>query len=154
MVMQRWDPFREMRRMEDTIEQMRRRFGSQGVDSSGPEAWVAPLDIIQEGDNIVLHASLPGVNPDQINVTYEDGVLTIEGRTENSFEHQEGNYLMRERHAGRFHRSVRLPDVVDVDKAETSYQSGVLTVTLPKAEEKRARKLDVQVKEPQKTIAG
>tara|TARA_B100001179_G_C18476492_1_gene353773 strand:+ start:235 stop:543 length:309 start_codon:yes stop_codon:yes gene_type:complete len=91
----------------------------------------------------VVRASLPGVDSDEIKVTIEDGVLTIDGETKVDDEVKVGNYLIRERRAGSFHRSVRLPDSVDVDQAETNYDEGVLTVASPKAESKRAKQLTV-----------
>ena len=81
------------------------------------EGWAIPLDVVQEGDNIVVHASLPGVNPSDLNVSIESDVLTIRGQTASDSQRQEGNYLMRERHTGSFHRSLRLPDTLDVEKA-------------------------------------
>ena len=104
-----------------------------------------PLDVVQEGDNILVHASLPGVKPKDIQVTIENEVLTIAGETRTDHEERNGNYLMRERRVGKFHRSQRLPDTVDTEKAETRYEDGVLTVTFPKVESKRAKRLEVKV---------
>ena len=91
----------------------------------------------------MVRASLPGVDPDEIKVTIEDGALTIDGETKVDDEAKVGNYLIRERRAGSFHRSVRLPDSVDVDQVETNYDEGVLTVAFPKAESKGAKQLTV-----------
>ena len=91
----------------------------------------------------MVRASLPGVDSDEIKVTIEDGVLTIDGETKVDDEVKVGNYLIRERRAGSFHRSARPPDSVGVDKAETNYDEGVLTVAFPKAESKRAKQLTV-----------
>ena len=94
-----------------------------------------------------MRASLPGVSPDNIQVSIEDNVLTIRGETASHFENTEGNYLMRERRSGSFHRSLRLPDTVDQDRAEPRYEHGVLTINLPKAEAKKAKQFDVKVVE-------
>ena len=148
MLMQRRSPFGELRQMQDTMDRMWRRFGtSQHEDSGGFEAWAAPLDVLAHGDDFVVRASLPGVAPDNIQVSIEDNVLTIRGETASQFESTEGSYLMRERRSGSFHRSLRLPDTVDQDKAEPRYEHGVLTVTLPKAEAKRTKQFDVKVSE-------
>ena len=89
----------------------------------------------------MVRASLPGVDSDEIKVTIEDGVLTIDGETKVDDEVKVGNYMIRERRAGSFHRSVRLTESVDVDQAGTNYDEGVLTVAFPKAESKCSKQL-------------
>ena len=91
----------------------------------------------------MVRASLPGVDSDEIKVTIEDAVLTIDGETKVDDEAKVGNYLIRECRTGSFHRSVSLPDSVDADQAETNYDEGVLTVAFPKAESKCAKQLTV-----------
>ena len=95
---------------------------------------------------------MPGVAPSDIHVSIEDDVLTIKGETASHFENSEGSYLMRERRNGSFHRSLRLPDTVDHDKAEPHYEHGVLTITLPKAEAKKAKHFEVKVAEGPEAI--
>lgn len=145
MVMRRWDPFIELRRMQDNMDHLWRGFSQPSNGNSEMEGWAIPLDVVQEGDNIVVHASLPGVNPSDLNVSIENDVLTIRGQTTSDSERQEGNYLMRERHTGSFHRSLRLPDTLDLDNAHSSYDNGVLTISLPKVEAKQARQLPIKV---------
>ena len=143
MVLQKWSPFSEFRHMHDSMNRMRHgsgwREGSNGVDS-----WALPLDVVQEGDNIVVHASMPGVEPENIDVTIENDVLTIKGETKIETEQKEGSYMLRERRTGAFRRSLRLPDTVDTDKAETKYENCILTVTISKVEAKKAKKLEVK----------
>ncbi len=146
MGLQRWDPFAELRRMDQTIDRLWRGFGSTGSAEGGLERWGVPLDVVQEGDNIIIHASLPGVGPESIQVTIEDDVLTIRGETASERETKEGSYLMRERRSGSFHRSLRLPDSVDTEKAESSYEHGVLSITFPKQEAKKAKRIEVGIK--------
>jgi HSP20 family protein len=110
------------------------------------ESWAIPLDVIARGDEFIVRATLPGVAPEDIQVSIEDNVLTIKGQTAAQIQNGDGGtYLMRERRTGSFHRALRLPDTVDTDKAHPEYQNGVLTVTIPKAEAKKARQLKVQV---------
>ena len=154
-MMQRRSPFNELRQMQDNMDRMWRRFGSfSQEDGSGMEAWAAPLDVVADGDDFVVRASLPGVSPENIQVSIEDSVLTIRGETASHFENTEGNYLMRERRSGSFHRSLRLPDTVDQNNAEPRYEHGVLTITLPKAEAKKARQFEVKVVEGPPAVAG
>ena len=142
MLLQRWDPLFDFRRRHCIADRTRHGF-PQTVDAVEPKRWSIALDAVEEDEKLVVRASLPGVDPDEIKVTIEDGVLTIDGETKVDDEAKVGNYLIRERRAGSFHRSVRLPDSVDVDQAETNYDEGVLTVAFPKAESKRAKQLTV-----------
>ena len=142
MVLRRWEPLRELRSMEDTINRMWQGFG--GEAGSTAESWRAPLDVVREGDKISVYASLPGVEPGDIDVSIEDNVLTITASAQSDVERREGEYLMRERRAGSFHRALRLPDTVDTDRIEPGYRNGVLTITIPKAESKKARHLKVE----------
>ena len=138
MVLQRWDPFRDLRRIENTMDRFWRGFGAH--ETGG---WAVPLDVVQDGDSIVIHGTLPGVKAEDISVTFDDGVLEIKAESKTDHEEQNGNYLIRERRAGKFRRVIRLPDSVDADKAETRYEDGVLTVTFPKVEARKAKVLEV-----------
>ena len=143
MVLQRWYPFREFRRMDEKMDRLWRGFGvGQDVYSR-----TVPLDVVEEGDEIAVHASVPGVKPENIQVTVEDGVLTIKGEAHGDDEERDGNYLVRERRAGRFHRAIRLPDTVDADKADSRYEHGVVTITFPKVEAKKAKRLEIKTGE-------
>ena len=146
MVLQRWDPFAEMRSMENAMNRMWRGLGQRPAESNGGEHWHIPLDVVEESDDLVVHASLPGIEPGDIEVNVEDGVLTIGGKTSTESETQRGDYLLRERRSGSYHRALRLPDSVDEAKAESSYGRGVLTVRFAKQEAKKARRLEVKVK--------
>ncbi len=139
MVLQRRDPFRDLRRIENTMDRFWRGFGPYET-----RGWAVPLDVVQDGDSIVIHGTLPGVKAEDISVTIDDGVLEIRAESKSDHAEQNGNYLVRERRAGKFHRVLRLPDSVDADKAETRYEDGVLTVRLPKVEARKAKVLEVK----------
>ena len=145
MVLQHWDPVFEPRRMREAMDR-RWRGPAPAVDSRERRGWAIPVDVVEEAEEILVRASLPGVKPEDINVSIEDSVLAIRGESAESRvekERKEGGYLIRERRTGAFHRSLRLPDTVDTDKAKTHYENGILTVTLPKAESKKAKHLKV-----------
>src|ERR671919_538113 len=142
MVLRRWEPFRELRQMQENMDRLWRSF-SPGGDGQDVENWAVPLDVVQEGDNIVVKATVPGVSPEDIDVSIENDVLTIKGHTKEEREHQEGDYLMRERRAGSFYRALRLPDTVDSDKAQPHYEHGVLSITFPRMESKKAKRLQI-----------
>src|ERR671914_324800 len=143
MTLQRWDPFNELRRMQETMNHLWRGFGAGTPYGQGMGNLAVPLDVVQQEDNFVIRASLPGVNPDNIDVSIEDNVLTIRGHSAHEAEHQEGNYLMRERRSGSFYRALRLPDTVDSDQAQPHYENGVLSITFPRMELKRAKRLQI-----------
>ena len=141
MVLQRWDPILGIRRFDRIADRFWRGF------DIGPAATYRslPLDVVEEDNDILVQASVPGVRPEDIQVSVEDGVLTIEGETRTEHEENGGSYLVRERRFGKYRRALRLPDTLDADKGESRYESGVLTVKFPKVEAKKAKKLEVKV---------
>ena len=146
MVLRRWYPLAEIGRMEENANRFRRAFGA-GRSLYWPVSNGAlPLDVEEEDDRIIVRASLPGVRPEDIEVTTEDGVLTIKAESEADSEVNEGAFLIHERRNGSLRRSIRLPDAVDADRAETSYEHGVLTVSFPKQEARKPKRLEVKVK--------
>ena len=145
-MIQRWDPFNDLRQIQDTMDRVWRQIGTGGrAGAPEIEAWAVPLDVIRRGDDTVVRASMPGVSPEEIDVSLEDNVLTIKGRTAEEYSEEQDSYLMRERRTGSFHRALRLPESVDPDRVEPRYDHGVLTITIPRAEAKKARQLQVKV---------
>jgi HSP20 family protein len=152
MLIERWDPFAESRRPLRDFRSAGYHAAvtrPEGTNAEGAraESWRIPLDVVRDGDAVIVEASLPGVRPEDISVTIDDDVLRIAGHTGAEDERATGTYLLSERRTGSFARSVRVPDSVDADNAHTSYEAGVLTVTLPKLETKKAKQLTVEVKE-------
>ena len=143
MVMQQWVPFAEMQRAQENMRRWKTSFGGNGDSEVGGQP--ALLDIAREGDNYIIQVSLPGVGPDNIDVTVEDNVLTIKGDTQSEHDNKEREYLIRERQVASFHRSLRLPDIVDTESINPSYKDGVLTITIPKAASKKAKHLKLLV---------
>ncbi len=150
MVLQRWYPFLELGRIHNSLYRPRLAINpdvNKAINGAGRREWSIPLDIVQEEDKYVVRASLPGIDPENIEVSIDHGVLTIKGRTEAKAEDQreDGKYMVRERRSGSFIRSLRLPETVDADQAKPNYDNGVLTITLPKVESKKAKHLTVTV---------
>ena len=148
MVLTRWDPLFELRRAHHLMDRRWPRFfelpTENGSDNLADHRdWVIPLDIVRNEDNVTVLATLPGVNPDDIDVTVDDGVLSIKAETKADEERKDGDYVVRERRYGNFHRSMRLPENVDAEHAEPHYENGVLTIKLPVAESKKAKQLKV-----------
>ena len=144
MVLQRWYPIAELRRAERAVNRFRRGYGERYSADGATQDWLVPLDVVEEDDQIIVHASVPGVAPEDIEVTIENEVLTIKAQSAEEEERKDGDYLVRERRSGAFHRSLRLPDTVDTEKAESSYKGGVLTISFPKQEAKKAKVIEVK----------
>ena len=141
MVLQRWTPFTDTRRFEYALNRLWR----DGSGRNGERAsWRLPLDVVQDADNIVVKATVPGFKPEDIKAEIENNVLSINAETPSEAQAEETEYLLRERRTGSYQRSVRLPDTVDADKAESTYDNGILTITVPKLEEKKARQIEIK----------
>jgi HSP20 family protein len=108
-------------------------------------AWAPALDIREDADNFIIRAELPGLKREDIEVSLQDGALVISGeRTVEKVE--EGTEVHRqERYYGKFQRALSLPEPVAADKVKADYKDGVLTVTLPKTEEAKPKKIDVSI---------
>lgn len=141
MVLTRLEQYNELRRME-ALNRMR-RWSVGGDSEDAAENWSMPLDVVRCEDDFAIYATLPGVDPAHIEVSVEDNVLTIRATTLSDYQHQDQDYLMHERRAGSFYRALRLPDTVDVNNIKPVYKNGVLKLTIPQLESKKARRLEV-----------
>lgn len=144
MSLMRWDPFAEMRSLREVMDRL---FDESFVQ---PAAWLErtmpgdlDLDLIETGDALVVKASVPGVKPEDVDITVQNNVLTIQGETREEREAAEGRYHRRERRYGSFRRSVALPVDVNADAADARFEDGVLTITLPKTEQARAKRIPI-----------
>ena len=106
--------------------------------------WTPALDLYQNADNIVAVVELPGMRKEDIEISLHDGTLTIAGERKSGASEEE-NAERTERVAGKFRRSITLPTRVDSGKVSASYKDGLLTVTLPKAEEAKPKKIEVSI---------
>jgi HSP20 family protein len=142
MAIEKWQPFGSVRDFDDLFN---RFLGNRSATArhAEPEAWSIPLDVVQDGDNLVVTASVPGTAKNEIDISVDDNVLTIKAETANSSAKDTDGYLLRERRTGSYYRALRLPETVDYENAESTFQNGVLTIKLPKLESKKARKLEI-----------
>lgn len=142
----RWDPFREMETFRETMDRMFDEpwRGRPGLWLQRSEGFPLALDVAEDDTDYIVKASMPGVDPDQVEITLTDNVLTIKGETKSDQDTDEKNYHVRERRFGSFMRSVTLPVPVDADKVEATHENGVLTLRLPKAEAAKPKRISVQ----------
>ena len=104
------------------------------------------IDVYQDNDNVIVETPLPGVDPEKVDITIENDVLTVSGQTEDSQEIKRENYYRKEVRKGSFSRSVILPMSVKADMAEAHSEKGILKIVIPKAEEVKPKKIAVKIK--------
>lgn len=140
----RWDPFSELRQTVDRVldESFRPFRFLTGVAELGE----IPLDMYQTANDVVVKAALPGVQPEQVDITISGDLLTIKGETRVEEEIKREDYFRQERRYGAFSRSVTLPGSLKSEKAEASFENGILTLTIPKAEEAKPRAIKIKPK--------
>ncbi len=139
MAIVRWtDPFQEFAQLQNRINRV--------FSDHASRAWVPPVDIFQNGNKeVVLKAELPDMNREDIQITVENGTLTLKGEKKFSAEAKEEQFHRIERSYGTFTRSFSLPETVDTGKVGAEYKNGVLTITLPLREEAKPRQIKVDV---------
>ncbi len=149
----RWDPFRELVGMRQAMDRL---LEGGYVRPSRPlvgwTEWAQPsLDMYQTPKEVVVKASLPGVNPEDVDIEISGNTLTIKGETKQEDKSEEDDYLCRECHYGSYYRAITLPQAVKGDKAEATFEDGILTLTVPKTEVEKPKKITVRAK---KAIEG
>ena len=141
MSVSRWDPFQDLLAIQDEMNQV---FGRARQGQAGGRVWAPALDISERKDAYVVTVEVPGVEADDIDITLEDGLLTIQGERQFTSESSEQQYHRVERRYGSFRRSITLPSQVQADAIEASFDNGVLEVLVPKAEQARPKKITVR----------
>lgn len=136
----RWDPFREMVTMRRAMDRL---MESSMNEETSPADWSLALDVMEDESGYVVKASVPGVKPEDIDITFNKGMLTIRGEMKEETESNKGQYHLRERRFGTFTRTLALPTGVKPDEINASYNDGVLTLRLPKAEEVKPKRIAV-----------
>ena len=143
----RWDPFRELEEMSDRLNRMVAR---PGTKANGKEAltvadWMPTVDISETAGEYVIQAELPEVKKDDVKVTLEEGVLTIQGQRRQEKDEKTTKYHRIERSYGTFVRSFSLPDQVNESGVKAEFKDGVLNLHIPKSEKAKPRAIEVKV---------
>ena len=143
MAIVRWSPARDLAAAE--IDRLNRMFADFYGEGFG-QGWVPPVDIYQTDQHeVVLKAELPDMNREDIDVSFENGVITIRGERKFDETTRKDQYQRVERHYGSFTRSFTLPNTVDATRISASYKNGVLTVRLPQRDEAKPKQIAVDV---------
>jgi HSP20 family protein len=156
--MMRWDPFQDLRDAQEEMAQMAQMAQMsprlahalglhgqpQGSGRAETTAWAPALDISERKDAYLVTVELPGVEAEDLEITMEDGLLTIQGERQFTSESSEQQFHRIERRYGAFRRSITLPAQVQAEQIEASFDNGVLQIVVPKAEEAKPKRIQVR----------
>jgi HSP20 family protein len=157
----RWDPFRDLMSIQNDLSRLFDRTLSGEGQGSGRElatgsgmagSWAPALDVYETEDRIELRLDLPGIDPEDVELTVEDSTLTVSGTREFRREDSEENYRRVERRFGSFTRSLALPATADAERIQASFDKGVLEVRIPKPEQRKPRRVAISVGDRPTTI--
>jgi HSP20 family protein len=140
-----YDPFRELRSLQDEVNRVfSSSFNRSGDNEMMRGAWSPSVDIYENKDQIVLEAELPGMRPENVDISIENNVLTIHGERKFEKKDEQDNFHRVERSYGSFTRSFTLPPTVTSDNVDASFDNGVLKLTLAKREEAKPRRIEIK----------
>jgi HSP20 family protein len=155
-VMTAWDLFEDLRATQDEMARATRghgwRPGQQFTSGVTPATWAPAADISERKDAYLVSVELAGVKADDLEVTFEDGLLTIQGERRYAHDSAEEKMHRAERYFGAFRRSITLPSHVEADKIQASVQDGVLQVLVPKAPDVQAKRIRVRAGQGQAAL--
>jgi HSP20 family protein len=146
-----WQPMRELesfeRRMTDLFDRFQERFfgGERPRSVWGTENWMPAIESRVEGDNVVVKADLPGIDPKEVTISVVGNELRIEGERKKEEKKEEKDYFYQEVSYGKFARAIALPEGVDADKIKANYKNGVLEITMPAPKQLASKKVQIEV---------
>jgi HSP20 family protein len=143
----RYDPFQEMLSLRETANRMFARsfgFPTRGITN----ATLAPMDVVESEQGYQVKVQLPGVKPEDIELTARQYSLTIKSQNSSTKEEKKENWVVKEIHSGSFGRSITFGKPIDVDKIDTGYENGVLTISVPYSEAGKPKKISIKKEEP------
>jgi HSP20 family protein len=148
MALVRWEPVRELNSLQNEMNRLFNTFFDAPAPGNGGGAvrrWIPAMDLVESGEHFVLKADLPGLGEDDVNIEVEDNVLTLSGERKAEHQDKHEGYVRVERAFGTFRRSLTLPEGVDPEGVTASFDNGVLEVRIPKPEERKPRRVAIQV---------
>ena len=143
----RWEPMRDMVTLRDAMDRLfdeafTRPWGLDGGRGAGMPA----VDMYQTADDVILKVAVPGMKPEDVQISVTGDTLTVKGETREETDNKEKAYHIREQRWGSFERTITLPTAVRSDKAQAEFENGILNIRLPKAEDVKARTITVKAK--------
>jgi HSP20 family protein len=157
MALVRWEPVRELSSLQNEMNRLFNTFFDTPAPGNGggvARRWVPSMDLVETDDHFVLRADLPGLAEGDVSIEFEDGVLTVAGERKAEHEEKKEGYYRVERSFGQFRRSLTLPEGVDPDGIVATFDKGVLEVRIPKPEQRKPRKVAIQVGDRPGAIEG
>jgi len=142
----RWEPARETMTLREAMDRLLNDAFTRPLNLDGSHWSIPAVDMYQTDDEIVVKAALPGIKADEVQINVTGEVLTVKGEVKQKEEVKEKAYHLREQRWGMFERSIALPTEVIADKAKAEFENGVLTITLPKAEEVKPKTITIKTK--------
>ena len=140
-----WEPVREMMTLREAMDRLFDDAFTRPISMSAGSV-VPAVDLYQTEDEVIVKASLPGLNPDDVHISVTADVLTLSGEYKQDEQRKEATYHIRERRFGSFERSILLPTDVQTDKSKADFENGVLTICLPKAETVKPKTINIKAK--------
>lgn len=141
----RWEPMREMITLREAMDRLFDDAFTRPISMSAVSGMPA-IDLYQTVDEIVVKAALPGLKPEEVQISVTGDVLTLRGEFKQQEEKKEATWHIREQRYGSFERSIMLPTEVQTDKAKADFENGILTISLPKAEAVKPRTINIKAK--------
>lgn len=146
MAITRWDPFRDLMSIQNEMNRLFGRTYGGDVGETTRGAWTPALDVFETQEKFVITMELPGVSPDDVDISVEDSTLMVRGERRFYSDQQEESFLRIERRFGEFTRSLTLPSTAEAESIQASFEQGLLTIEVPKKEEAKPRKISIKAK--------
>lgn len=140
----RRDVMSDLASMQKEMNKLFSNLWSDDFDTTGLSTWYPSVDVTEGKDEYIVKAELPGISKSDVKISLQENVLTISGEKKQENETKDRQMHRVERSYGSFTRSFRLPSLVKADKIDASYKDGVLTITLPKAEEAKTKEIEIK----------
>ena len=144
-VLTRWDPFREFTTLQGRMNRLFRDSYSEGQEALTTSSFAPPVDVYEDEHNVTLKIEVPGIDEKDIDVRIENNLLTVHGERKFEKEEKEENFRRVERQYGSFTRSFTLPNTVDAEKVQASYEKGILKIQLAKKAEAKPKQIKVNL---------
>ena len=157
MALVRWEPARELTSLQQEMNRLFASFFDTPTAGNGgtyARRWIPAMDLVETEEEYVLTADLPGLSQEDINLEFEDNVLTLSGERKAEHSERKEGYYRLERASGSFSRSLTLPEGVDAEAVKATFEKGVLEVRIPKPEQRKPKKVAIKVGDAPKTIEG
>jgi HSP20 family protein len=144
MAVVRWNPWNDLFHLQNQVDQLFQSVtGDFGQPSGTTDLMNVPVDIRQTDSEFVIEASAPGFRPEDVEITFEDGMLTLRGQRSVEHDEKQGEYIRRERRTATLYRRISLPAEVAADDISATFENGVLRITVPRAQKAQPRRIPV-----------